>query len=184
MTTPKSPKPNPAPRVTVQPRSMFGDIPEDVIQNPHVSVFDLPGYSDRRRDLELARARDEEVNGVKPTDVLTHRFQWVRCEHGGSHTASRVAEWRAKGYIPVAWDKADSYGVTVDTVAGHEKDPDGNVRIGDTVLMVCDARRAAHNLAQHEREVESLSNAPITRLQEQAAERGMSATITTDEPRR
>lgn len=180
----KTPTPNAAPRVTVRPRSPFGEIPDDVIDDPQVSVFDLPGYSDRRRDLELARATNQDVNGVSPNDILSHRFQWVRCEHGGSNTASRVAEWLAKGYKVVSWDDAASYGVKVDSVLGHSKDPDGNVRIGDTVLMVTDAQHAAMHLARHEREVERQSNAPIERLQEQAAERGMSATITENEPRR
>jgi len=72
----------------------------------------------------------------------------------GDADGRKVAEWRAKGYLPVKWEDADKYGIDLESSAAV-KGPDGTVRLGDVVLMAAPAKVAAtHYRRQREQTAE------------------------------
>ncbi|KKL05246.1 hypothetical protein LCGC14_2607970 [marine sediment metagenome] len=160
------------PIVTATPASMYGEVPENVVANPATSLLDLPGYSDRRTEIELAIRDGEDF------EPLTHRFQLVR--HAGA--ASRSAEWRREGYTTVKWDecvtkdgkmKKNEYGVDITGMPAAERMEDGTVRVGDLQLMVTPAENAARIAYLHQRQVKSDLDGTGARL-EASAERARS----------
>lgn len=132
--------------IEVEDRSPFGD---ETDTGQHVTderdALFIPGYSDRRREFEMAVAR-----GERPA-TLPWRFQWVRGQAAsGDADGRKVAEWKAKGYIPVAWDDAAKYGINLKDSAAV-RGVDGSVRLGDVVLMAAPAKiAAAHYYRQRE----------------------------------
>jgi len=172
-----------APRVQATPATIFGDASQEAIERPDVSMFDLPGVTEKRRALELARARGQAVDGVDPRESLDHRFHFVRTANEASGMAGREGEFRSNGYEPVKWDEAKKLGFTADPSLGHVKGPDGTIRVGDTVLMAAPAEMAAANLIRHQRRTERAANSQFRNLQARAAEMGTAVQIIEDEPR-
>ncbi len=140
------------PFVKVAPRSLWGDFDETTMNDPAASHFDLPGYSDKRREAELARSKGEAPAALK------HRFHFVRDTKG----QSRVAEFKQAEYRPVKWEEAKSLGIDLQRAPGCERRPDGLVGNGDTLLMVTDAKHAAASLHRHEEQVRSRAESQVT----------------------
>jgi len=124
----------------VRDRNPFGeDIDEKLLRDPGRSATYLEGYSDLRTQRERAVAQ-----GDRP-DALPFRLQWVRAERVGGGTDNRkVAEWKARGYKILTYADAQKLGVHVEDSAA-EKGSGGDVRLGDCVLMIADAKTAATN---------------------------------------
>lgn len=184
MATERTVKANKGPFVRVRPSTPFGDAPQELLDKPDASVFDLGEYTARKRDLELARARGTQVGDMHPEDVLPYRFHYVRVANQSSGMGSRVGEFSTlMGYRPVKWEDADQYGIQVDETLGHQKGPDGTVRVGDTMLMVCDAEQAAANYIKQERETQRQANDKLVALEARAATMGATVVINNDEPR-
>ena len=183
MATERDITPNAVPHVTARPMTIYGDATQEAIDRPDVSMFDLPGITEKRRDLELARAYGRPVNGTDPRETLPHRFQFVRKANEASGMSGREGEWRSKGYDVVKWEEAAQYGFSPDESLGHIKGPDGTIRVGDTVLMAAPADVAAANLIRHERKTSASANAHFAQLQDRAARMGTEAKLTEDEPR-
>lgn len=124
--------------IEIEDRNPFGE--ETDPSQYHTDERDalyIEGYSDKRKAFELAVAR-----GERP-DPLEWRMHWVRSQAAsGDADGRKVAEWRAKGYIPVRWEDADKYGIDLESSAAV-KGPDGTVRLGDVVLMAAPAKVAA-----------------------------------------
>ena len=119
---------------------------------PDRDVFELPGYSENRRRLEL------ELRAGRDAEPLPYRFHLAR-----TVTMKDAADWRkvskrrGEGYRPVMWEEAARLGLALADAHGipltaYTKGPDGTVRNGEYLLMVCDGPRAAANLAKTERE--------------------------------
>lgn len=140
------------PIVTVRSSGIFGVPDERAMLAPDRDPFELPGYSDKRRKMEL------DMRAGQDPEPLTHRFHLTR-----TVTMKDAADWRkvskrrGEGYVPVMWKDAAKYGIQLQDehglpVAAYTEGPDGTVRNGEYMLMVCDGARAAANLARSERE--------------------------------
>ena len=138
--------------IKVAPASLWGDFDETTMNDPSASHFDLPGYSDKRREAELARSRNEAPAPLK------HRFHFVRDTKG----QSRVAEFKQDKYRPVKWEDAKDLGIDLSRAPGCERRPDGLVGNGDTLLMVINAKDAAANLHRHDEQVRSRAASQVT----------------------
>ena len=151
------------PIITVREVSPFGDItPEDVSKLAGVGQdrYFLPGYSDKRRDRELAIRKGETAPGLK------HRFHLVPVAHiDGRPIAKGVADKRQEGYRPVKADECKALGVDITNTSFHVA-TDGTVMNGDSLLMVTDARHAAANYVALARRNEALQDAPRARMEQ------------------
>jgi len=136
--------------IEVEDRNPFGEEtdPSQLTNEERDALF-IDGYSDKRREFELSVARGEHP------DPLKWRLHWVRGQAAsGDADGRKVAEWRAKGYLPVKWEDADKYGIDLESSAAV-KGPDGTVRLGDVVLMAAPAKVAAtHYRRQREQTAE------------------------------
>ena len=98
----------------------------------------IPGYSDKRRQVDEARK-----NGTRPP-ALTHRYHLVRTKMPSGRPDMRDAfNFRAKGYREVHTDELASLGIQMPL--GGIKNTDGTISVGDTTLFVCSAEQAARN---------------------------------------
>lgn len=132
--------------IEVEDRNPFGEeVDTSHLTNEERDALYIEGYSDKRREFELAVARGEHP------DPLQWRLHWVRGQAiTGDADGRKVAEWKAKGYIPVMWEDAEKYGINLQDSAAV-KGPDGSVRLGDVVLMAAPAKvAAAHYRRQRE----------------------------------
>lgn len=117
----------------------------------------IPGYSDKRREFDAARARGEKVA------PLPYRLQLVRVKTTqGGPDGTAAAGWRAKGYREVLASEMEGLGIEMPV--GGQKSADGFVDVGDTRLFVCDGRRAARNEMNWRRatdEAQATNRAPL-----------------------
>ena len=170
MSAPKKEPAAPAPKqfIAATGASIYGDVPSEVVEDPTRSMFDLPGYSEKRIAIDIARSKGE------PITALTHRFHCVR--HLGEQ--KRTAEFRANGYIPVDWDTAQGkYGVDVSMMPAAERAPDGTTLVGDLLLMVCDAEHAAAAAYRQEVNTNQDLSAAEARISAAAQRLGGTATV-------
>jgi hypothetical protein len=166
------------PRVEVRERSIFGESTTESLQDPSRDRFYLPGWSDKRRDWELAWRDYEKNMGPKPPP-LPHRFQFV--SHKDRMTANdrpdKVPEFAALGYRPVKgyedYEKltgqklSDEQGRPLYNVRENEE---GNLVVQSQMLMVCDADVAARNLAAERQRAARLEQMVEARAQKAAHE--------------
>jgi len=140
------------PLIVAEPASIFGEVPEEVVTDPTVSMLYIEGYSNRREQIELAQRNGD------PFKPLTHRFHFVR--HTGA--AKLTADFRANQYRPLMWDdcidadgnsKDNEYGIDLTMTPAVEKAPDGTVIAGDLQLMVVPASVAAGIKKRHENKI-------------------------------
>jgi len=151
----------PAVIVTENP---FGDFPEEQMRgNQSIDRFYLAGYSDVRKERELA-VRD----GKRPAP-LSHRFQYVSVQRpDGSANRNKEAEFRSRGYRPVQYDELGALGI--DAVASTcERAADGTVRVASQLLMVADAAVAARDFQRQRDATQAQQDAVKSRLDEKAA---------------
>ena len=123
--------------------SPFGEIdPEKTpLTNPTRDVYDLPGYSDKRTERELAIRR-----GERP-DPLQYRVQLVPTARvTGKPDRRKEQEYRNKGYKPLTKEDAERLGIDLENSAYDVSD--GNVTLNENLAMWCPREVAAANAAQ------------------------------------
>lgn len=145
-------KPAPTkPMITVEDNP-FGAFPEEMLNGAAGDIFELPGYSDKRREQELARRAGKRV------EPLPRRFQFARATtNAGAADLRKVAARTRLGYRTVKYEEAESLGIRLenehgDPITAFTKGPDGTVRLNESVLMVCDREHAAANYARQKRD--------------------------------
>lgn len=166
-----------AKRVEVKERSIFGEFTEDALQNPGRDIFFLPGYSDKRRDWELAWRDYQTGKGPKPRP-LPGRFQFVSYKERltGADRSDKVPQFVADGYRPVGGYKeyerltgqklTDAEGRPLYNV---REDAQGNLVVGTQMLMYCDADVAARNLRAVRQRTERMEQSVQARAEQAAA---------------
>jgi hypothetical protein len=147
-------------RVTENP---FGDVTDEQIAGV-TDRFYLAGYSDVRHQREL------DIKAGEKPKPLPRRFQFVSIENqDGVPRGEKALEYRRMGYRPVMWDEAASLGIDLDNSAAV-KGPDGNIRVGQQMLMVTDAEKAAYHFKK-QRDAVAFQKKQTTHQLEAAAER-------------
>lgn len=153
--------------ITVQDRNPYGeDVDEALLNDPGKDSTFIEGYSDVRRNRDLA------IRDGKKVPPLKHRLQWARALSfdGTKADGKRVMHWQSrKGYKPLAYDEAVKLGYRVDRNPAIRKGSDGNAYLGEQMLMCADARTAATNLLKVQRDQEAQLAAPQARMDEAVA---------------
>ena len=148
----------------VQERSMFGEFNEEAIQDPAITGTYIGGYSDKRSQAELERAK-----GGRP-EPLPHRFHLVPFQRtSGASYSAKIAEFRKKGYEVANYDEAEKLGYDL---SFYEKSPEGRAIIGDSLLMICDSKTAAKLDYQHQEKLGKQREAVAGKLLDRKDEQG------------
>ena len=135
------------PAIIAEELSPWADLTDEAIAAAgNMDPWFVSGYSDKRRDREIAVAK-----GERP-EPLPWRFQYVRTAlTSGAPDNTKPAEFSAKGYLPVLYDDAAKYGIDVKK-SGFVRAPDGTCRVASQQLMVIPAAKAAvHARTQREK---------------------------------
>ena len=99
----------------------------------------IPGFSDQRREYDLAVKA-----GEKPTP-LTMNCRWVRrTKVNGNPDNRKQIQHKNTGYRAATKDDVGQAWMT-ELPPSAEILPDGSIGLGDTVLMVTDAKTAGRN---------------------------------------
>ena len=162
---------SPKPLLTVKDRNVAGEVMEtSAFINTGMDKTYVGGYSDKRRELDIAAAKHQE------SDIeLPHRLQWVRTKKvSGQADSTKPIEWRSKGYRPVRADELESLGYSP---LAFETTAEGGVRNGDVELYLCSAAQAEHNETQARRAVElrtagDTTSAELRRARAETGSRG------------
>lgn len=142
------------PRIEAREVSIFGEVDQDLLRDDQTDIFEMPGYSDKRRQLELDR------RAGRKWDPLNFRVQLVPVQKQTGHPDyTRVSSFQRRGYKLASPDELEGaldktlWDERGHPTAGHSytKGPDGTVRLSEYAVMICDKRRAAANLADVER---------------------------------
>ena len=154
--------------IQIEDRNPWGDeIDESVLNDPGVDSTYVEGYSDVRRNRELA-VRD----GKRPPS-LRHRLQWARAKtyDGQRYDGQRVMHWQVnKHHKMLPYDEALKLGYMVDKNPAITKGEDGLAYLGERVLMYAPAEVAAANLQKVNKNRKDLADKP-RRDMEAATER-------------
>lgn len=150
--------------VAVEDRNPFGeDFDEALLNDPSIDSTYIEGYSDVRRNRELA-LRDGET-----APPLKHRLQWARAKtFDGQHLdGRRMMHWQTKnGYRPLPYDEAVKLGYDVRTNPAITKGEDGLAYLDSRVLVFTDGKRAATNLKRLQEDAAELAARPQRRMEE------------------
>lgn len=123
--------------------SPFGDVDPNMtpLTDPTRDIYDLPGYSDKRRERELQIAR-----GERP-DPLQCRIQLVPTARvSGKPDRRKEQEYRNLGYSPMTEEKAKELGIDLENSAYEVQD--GLVTLNENIAMWAPREVAARNLAK------------------------------------
>jgi hypothetical protein len=163
--------------IEVDEPSPFGEeVDPELTENPERDYFYIKGYSDLRQARDLAIARGETP---KP---LPFRLQAVRAQTArGAPDGQKVAEWKARGYRVLTYETARELGLDLDDSAAQRGESD-SVTIGDSVIMVADAKTAATHYrrnrdlieSQRERYVEAPLRNAVERYNQRAGRAALS----------
>lgn len=154
---PATPAPTKVPLVQSGPLSEFGAFePDEAYYSASGQDRDgtyVPGFSDMRKAYDIAAARfarGEISRDAVP--VLPVNVRWARNQNkaGQSDNAKQFSHGR-KGYRLVTKDDLKSDWLR-EMPGGTSWDAAGNLRNGDTVLMIATSKDAARNKAIRERE--------------------------------
>ena len=149
--------------IAVEDRNPYGDdVDESLLNDPGKDSTYIEGYSDVRRNRELA------IRDGTPSTPLKHRLQWARARSfdGTRNDGRRVMHWQSrKGYAPLAYDEALKLGYRVDKNPAIQRGPDGMCYLGEQMLMVADARTAATNLKKAQNDLQAQMEAPQQRME-------------------
>ena len=147
-------------------RSVFGDFDEKTLQDPGRSIYELDGYSDKRRNAELERRAGRQA------DPIPHRFQYLPSQRpNGQPDRRKIAEYLAKGYKMVKYDEAGDYGIDLSTSAAV-KDVDGNVLVGSDLLFVAPASVAAREDHFNKQRIDTQVASTLAPITDQTDEKG------------
>ena len=154
--------------IQVEDRNPFGDeFDESILEDPTKDSTYIEGYSDVRRQRELAVR-----NGERPAP-LKHRLQWARGKtfDGSRNDGRRIMHWQTnKRYEMLRYDDAVKMGYRVDLNPAIVRGDDGNAYLGERVLMYAGAKVAAANLEKVRKDTAELAERP-KRDMEAAVER-------------
>lgn len=154
--------------IEVEDRNPFGEeFDEQILQGNGTDSTFIEGYSDVRRDRELAVRKGEKVPPLK------HRFQWARAKSADFQRADgkRVMHWQVnKHYQPIRYEDALKMGYNLKSNPAITQGEDGLAYHGDQVLMYCDARVAASNLKKVQQDTAFALEAPKRRMEKAVAE--------------
>lgn len=147
-------------------KSVFGDFDEKTLNDPGRSIYELDGYSDKRRAAELARRDGEDVVPIP------FRFQYLPSQRpNGQPDRRKIAEYLAKGYKMVKYDEADTYGIDLTTSAAV-KDVDGNVLVGSDILFVAPSTVAAREDHLNKQRIDTQVESTLAPITDQVDEQG------------
>ena len=141
------------PLVPTMIRTEFGDVLESeafqAATGAQGDVTYVPGYSDmrRQRDQQLKEVADGKR---KAADVRTRpvRLHLTRVtKYSGQPDDRKAIEFRNQGYRAVTKDDIGKHDWITNLPEAAVLGPAGEIRIGDTVLMMCDAKTATRNAA-------------------------------------
>lgn len=166
-----NPDKNPKPLIPTGFITEFGEaeIPEDGINDlGMVDPTYVPGFSDLRieRDRQVAEAR----HGQRPPGKIMSlpvNMRWSRRQKAtGKPDETKLQQAKLKGYEPVT--KADVGKEWLTAIPdGAEVLPDGTIQKGDTILMKCDAKKAAQNAYRKQQLTMERLGASIQKVQEE-----------------
>lgn len=151
-------------------RTEFGDTVEDA------SFYEtggadqdrtyVPGFSDlrRKRDIALADiASGKRSRHEVEVPTLPVNLRWTRTHKVGNSAPDSTKQIAAgsNGYRAVNADQIGKVPWLTAMPAGATKDADGSIRVGDTILMVADAKSAARNVARRNAQTARLTDAAV-----------------------
>lgn len=176
---------NRVPLIQSAPVSEFGDFePDESFFDPNGQDRDatyVPGYAEMRKAFEVG-ARDFRLGKISRDAIPTVpvRLRWARCQRINgepdntkpfSHS-QRGYEYVTKEHVGQAWLKK--------LPGGTNWDAAGNLRRGDSVLMVADAKDAARNDYQKARRTQERIGAVENSFTQNLQERGIRENKGTD----
>lgn len=127
-------------------------------------AFYVEGYSDKREQFDA----DVRTHG-KP-QALPFRFQYVSVQRqSGAPNKEKEAYYRSRGYVPVMYDEAATYGIDA-AKSGFIREADGTCRVGSQMLMACPAKKVAGHAKDLADRNEALAQAYKSRAQAAADE--------------
>lgn len=141
------------PVVPTMIRTEFGDVLESeafhAATGAQGDMTYVPGYSDMRRlrDQQLKEVSEGRRNR-KDVATLPVRLHLTRtAKYSGQPDDRKSIEFRNQGYRAVTKDDIGTHEWITGMPEAATLGPGGEIRVGDTVLMVCDAKTAARNAA-------------------------------------
>jgi len=151
------------PLIISEPPPEFGVLLESPeFLDPNVMDADVtyvPGYSEAR--LARDRAIVEVMQGrraAKDVPTLPAKLRWERCQNKKGEADNRpVIQAGNNGYRAVTKADIGEGKIVTSMPPGAEVQVDGTIRLGDTLLMVTDAQRAARNELQQRARTASAS---------------------------
>lgn len=139
----------PKPIVPTGIMTEFGELRDDPAQlfaemGMNQDVTYVPGFSDLRREADLARSE-----GKRPRDLPVN-LRWVRRTlRNGMPTNERIVIMRGKNYRPVTTQDLKAKPDWLTEMPAHATTlPDGTIGSADMQLMVCDGVAARRNAAR------------------------------------
>lgn len=149
-------------------RTEFGDVLESAefydVGGADRDRSYVPGFSEMRRARDLAlgeiasgRKHKSEVD-LTPLPV---NLRWTRTHkvgNGAPDTSKQIAA-SGDGYRAVNKDQIGKVSWLKEAPPGATFDADGSIRVGDTILMVADAKSAARNAARKAAQTQRLGDA-------------------------
>ena len=153
------------PAIIAEELDPWGHISEaDVEGEGRQDPWFVSGYSDKKREYELALRAFRLGKGPKP-DPVPYRFQYVRTTlMSGAPDNSKPSEYIAKGYIAVQYDDAAKFGIDVKK-SGFARGPDGTCRVGNQMLMITPERIARVHAKKQAETTKALSEGAASQLQ-------------------
>ena len=157
-----------APEQTVRPlvpttiRTEFGDVLESAVFNSPTVGRDLtyvPGYSDMRRARDTAIREVHEGNRkAHEIPTLPVRLQLVRCAFLNEKPDTRnVVNFTNDGYQAVTQADVGKHDWIKEMPPASTVGPNGEIRVGDCVLMVADKHTAAKRAAEERMEINRMT---------------------------
>lgn len=136
--------------VEVQDRHPYGEeVADDLAaMDPGTTSFELPGYSEKVRNRELA-VRDFTMGKISEMPPpLEFRIQLARREgFDGKPDRRRVGHWEREGYKIATIQELRDKGITLEG-SSYREEVDGTVTTADYVVMIAPARVAAKRFAR------------------------------------
>ncbi len=146
----------------------FGDVLEDAsfyeVGGADRDRTYVPGFSEMRRNRDIALG--DIASGRKSRHEVTVpslpvNLRWTRTHKVGNSAPDSTKQIAAgsSGYRVVNADQIGKVPWLTKAPPGSTVDADGAIRVGDTILMVADAKSAARNVARRQAQTVALTDA-------------------------
>ncbi len=153
--------------IAVHDRNPFGEeFDESILSDPGRDSTYIEGYSDVRRDRELAFRSGERPKPLK------HRLHWARAKtfDGQRADGRRMMHWQTeKKYEALPYVEAVKLGYMVNKNPAIRQGEDGLAYLGERVLMYCSAKVAAANLKKVQDDTRDLMDKPKRDMEDSVA---------------